>query len=339
MQQRDTIIPDIHGDEQGLLDSLERARCIEPHKKGKPLNITTEGNVILLGDLNDRGPDDLGVNDRILELMNLLGDRLIAIAGNHEILKYRALRSGNAEHLARWLNEGGMTVLRSIAKRANLLLSHPAHSPFPADISYLPDNLSKDIRVRWNKQLRRRSAERYDFPAALELAKELFNGPYQTILERMKIVHEVRSNVWAVHAGIDAECAQRGPDALNAMFAESKERGLATFNAHHPLNPIIWMRQRNGRLLSDETSRILEKHGVDVLIRGHQHQWRPTLERQRNISVLHADVAISRSMCKKRRNNWAYAEFNGDDLFVDSNTGGLHQLGYNDGDKFVASAT
>lgn len=339
LSQRDTIIPDIHGDERALLDSLERGECIEPYKKGKPLKITTDGNVILLGDYNDRGPDDLGVNDRILELMDLLKERLILLAGNHDVFQYRSLQTGNTQHLVQWLIEGGMTVLRSIAKRENLLLPHPAHSPFPgSDTAYLGEVESKKIHVRWDKQLQRRSAERYDFPAALERAKELFiQGPYNAILHRMKIVHEVRSNVWAVHAGVDANCATLGAPGLDRVFENLREtNNLEGFKGNHFLNPMLWMRQEAGELLDDRTSQILESQGIDLLIRGHQPFPRPTLEQQGTLSVLHLDTAMARGVRRKqRKHGWTYAEFDGDDLFVNSNTGGLRHLGYNDGNTFI----
>jgi serine/threonine protein phosphatase 1 len=89
------------GDIHGRFDLLER---FLDRVEG------TEAIVILLGDLIDRGPDDLKVLERVKSLLDdpsshgLSG--FFALMGNHEAMFVDALE-GNSQELFLWLNNGG----------------------------------------------------------------------------------------------------------------------------------------------------------------------------------------------------------------------------------------
>jgi len=89
------------GDIHGRMDLFERFLC---HVRD------SEAIVILLGDLIDRGPDDVKVLERVRSLLDdpssigLAG--FYALMGNHEAMFIDALE-GNSQELLLWLNNGG----------------------------------------------------------------------------------------------------------------------------------------------------------------------------------------------------------------------------------------
>jgi serine/threonine protein phosphatase 1 len=89
------------GDIHGRFDLLER---FLDHVKG------TEAIVILLGDLIDRGPDDVKVLNRVKSLLDNPSSfglsNFYALMGNHEAMFVDALE-GNSQELLLWLNNGG----------------------------------------------------------------------------------------------------------------------------------------------------------------------------------------------------------------------------------------
>jgi serine/threonine protein phosphatase 1 len=74
------------GDIHGCLWSLEKLLNILPVNWGKDL-------VIFLGDYIDRGPNPKGVIEKVLELKELYGDKIIPLKGNHEWMFERFLKS------------------------------------------------------------------------------------------------------------------------------------------------------------------------------------------------------------------------------------------------------
>ena len=94
------------GDIHGSLDKLQRLmlRC-EQNAAGRPFKY------VFLGDYIDRGPQSAGVIACLIDLQARLGDRLIALKGNHEAMAVSAV-DGTAP-LRLWFAQGGAATLES----------------------------------------------------------------------------------------------------------------------------------------------------------------------------------------------------------------------------------
>ena len=97
------------GDVHGRLDLLDRMLAeIESDRAGRDKRKTI---LVFLGDLIDRGPDSAGVIERLRSL-DLVGVRLLFLAGNHEEVLLRILK-GERGVLNSWLRFGGAECLQS----------------------------------------------------------------------------------------------------------------------------------------------------------------------------------------------------------------------------------
>lgn len=94
------------GDIHGSLSKLQQliARC-EQHAAGRPMTF------VFLGDYVDRGPDSAGVIRTVIELQSSLGDRVIALKGNHEAIALGVIDGTLPADY--WFAQGGTATLRS----------------------------------------------------------------------------------------------------------------------------------------------------------------------------------------------------------------------------------
>jgi serine/threonine protein phosphatase 1 len=94
------------GDVHGCLDKLQRliARC-EQHADGRPMTF------VLLGDYIDRGPQSAGVVGFLLDLQARLGDRVIALKGNHEAMMLGVIDGSGPARV--WFAQGGAATIES----------------------------------------------------------------------------------------------------------------------------------------------------------------------------------------------------------------------------------
>jgi serine/threonine protein phosphatase 1 len=99
-------IGDIHGSLDKLRSLIEACR---QHADGRDLRF------VLLGDYIDRGPDSAGVVRLMMSLQLELGERLIALKGNHEAWAV-SLLDGTTD-VATWLRNGGGDTLASYGAR------------------------------------------------------------------------------------------------------------------------------------------------------------------------------------------------------------------------------
>lgn len=95
-------IGDIHGSLAKLTALLTRCR---QHADGRTMTF------VFLGDYIDRGPDSAGVVRTLMRLQSELGERVVALTGNHEAIAL-AVADGqtSAEY---WFTQGGGATLRS----------------------------------------------------------------------------------------------------------------------------------------------------------------------------------------------------------------------------------
>lgn len=103
--QRIYAVGDIHG----RLDLFSRLMSIVEHDQAVRLPVATQ--VVLLGDIIDRGPDSARM---VRGCMNLTAStrRFVVLKGNHEEMMVKALR-GDLTVYANWLAFGGRETLRS----------------------------------------------------------------------------------------------------------------------------------------------------------------------------------------------------------------------------------
>jgi serine/threonine protein phosphatase 1 len=94
------------GDVHGSLDKLKvLIEACRQHADGRALQF------VFLGDYIDRGPDSAGVVRFMMRLQDELGDRLIALRGNHEAFVLGLL--DGVVPLGLWLRNGGAETLAS----------------------------------------------------------------------------------------------------------------------------------------------------------------------------------------------------------------------------------
>jgi serine/threonine protein phosphatase 1 len=99
------------GDIHGSLDKLKSlaAACLQ-HAGDQPMHF------VFLGDYIDRGPDSAGVVRYMMRLQSELGERVIALKGNHEAWALEF--ADQARPAESWLRNGGGATLQSYGVRS-----------------------------------------------------------------------------------------------------------------------------------------------------------------------------------------------------------------------------
>jgi serine/threonine protein phosphatase 1 len=94
------------GDIHGSLDKLQRliVRCEQHAGDRLP-------TFVFLGDYIDRGPQSSGVVDLLIDLQSRLGDRVVALQGNHEAMAVGVIDGTSPLRL--WFAQGGVATLES----------------------------------------------------------------------------------------------------------------------------------------------------------------------------------------------------------------------------------
>lgn len=111
-------VADLHG-HRSHLDALLRwaGRTLGEHR------------LVLLGDFVDNGPDVPGLLDRLLDLQQQLGDRFVAVLGNHDLACLRALEDERWwQQWSRryWNPRGGTPGQYGCSSRAQFVRTFPA---------------------------------------------------------------------------------------------------------------------------------------------------------------------------------------------------------------------
>ena len=101
----------VRGCASQLANLLEQCHVYAGHQSAR---------YVFLGNFINQGPDSRGVVEKIIDLQNNSGNRVIALAGENETL-LREWEIG--DNMPRWLNRGGGATLRSYA------VSSPADLP------------------------------------------------------------------------------------------------------------------------------------------------------------------------------------------------------------------
>ncbi|HVF82992.1 MAG TPA: metallophosphoesterase family protein [Sphingomicrobium sp.] len=112
-------IGDVHG-RLDLLDGALQQIAADHAERGGG----RRGLLIFLGDLIDRGPNSVGVIERVRS-GPLPGFRTVALAGNHEEVLLRLVDAQELGLLDQWLGFGGDACLRSYGGDPDLLAAMP----------------------------------------------------------------------------------------------------------------------------------------------------------------------------------------------------------------------
>jgi serine/threonine protein phosphatase 1 len=201
-------IGDIHG-RSDLLAALLEAAALEPRRAERRI-------IVLLGDLIDRGPDNLGAIDLAIDAARLAaGDEAIGLMGNHETLMRLALDpatpwSGAIKALEIWLLNGGAFTVAEIVRGAEP----------PADMTALLQRLREAVPARvetWLAGLKPhwRSGDLLFVHAGVNPSIEVetfLAAPWNTPLETLE---GSRHWAWVRWPFIDAE---PGPEGFSGAF-------------------------------------------------------------------------------------------------------------------------
>jgi serine/threonine protein phosphatase 1 len=201
-------IGDIHG-RSDLLAALLDTAALEPRRAERRI-------IVLLGDLVDRGPDNLGAIDLAIDAARLAaGDEAIGLMGNHETLMRVALDpatpwSGAIKALEIWLLNGGAFTVAEIVRGAEP----------PADMTALLQRLREAVPARvetWLAGLKPhwRSGDLLFVHAGVNPSIEVetfLAAPWNTPLETLE---GSRHWAWVRWPFIDAE---PGPEGFGGAF-------------------------------------------------------------------------------------------------------------------------
>lgn len=100
-------IGDIHGQASALEAALGRIRDTE--RSGAPTHL------VFLGDVIDRGPENLRATDLVLNASELSGvDKVTFLPGNHELMFLDALQHPHDRIAMNWAVNGGMKVMEEV---------------------------------------------------------------------------------------------------------------------------------------------------------------------------------------------------------------------------------
>ncbi len=112
-------IGDVHGRDDLL--ALMHARIADDHRSRHP---DDEAVIVHIGDYVDRGPDSLGVIDRLME--GVEGFETVCLKGNHEAMMLACTQSDDSRLWSMWLGNGGDATLASLGLGRRLFGRHDA---------------------------------------------------------------------------------------------------------------------------------------------------------------------------------------------------------------------
>jgi serine/threonine protein phosphatase 1 len=114
--KRHIIIGDIHGCLGSLNDLLAK---LEPHR---------DRIHVFLGDYIDRGPNSMGVIQRLIEFSSQA--QCVFLRGNHEQMAIDAFFEGDDDSWRHWLDNGGKSTIDSYARAETSLVETDGHLDF-----------------------------------------------------------------------------------------------------------------------------------------------------------------------------------------------------------------
>lgn len=352
-----TFLGDGHGDAGAYRTSLMKAGSID--FIGTRLVGNPEHSVVFLGDLFDRYFENMQVAELIMELREQMD--VVLVWGNHDAMMHHALMMEH-DHLAwfNWLNNGGITMLKEVADRKQLQLHHSVTGNMPFSLDQLvrytvvSDEVAENFRQYWQSL----GLDRVDLDAVLDEISHTFcgNGKYASIFHTMTLMAQVRKNVRAVHAGLNAYWAEKNESQANMelRYMQTKRSYLdpLTFDPHK--NALLW---RNMKHMSDvaftrAALRMQKEQDTAVIVHGHdyhkgvrekcshpkaQERWgTPLLQVRNGIGLMNADTGMSRGIknvpnsagyiqCKKDGSFRAWSEASGHHDFGRINEKGIYE--------------
>lgn len=259
-------IPDIHGDPEAFGNSLEHAKLIErKNNTWAPTSFALQSSTrtTLLGDIFGKGQDVFGVLNRITELRNK-GMSIEILAGNHEAVMLQALLHGSeSEALRKWARATGYRLISEINRHFSGVDTRP-------------------FRTLANQIMNTRGAFYTVMnPAALSVARQHGDVLYLHALPCIK---------WMKHF------AEGGDVAMNTHFQSllTRDEVHRVARANEDYSAILWKHENTSDQLDPSVTATLQKRGVQLVVRGHDHLQEPRVQaHSNNVHTVTIDTGIS----------------------------------------------
>lgn len=282
---RDIFIPDIHGDPDALKRTLLQAGLAE----GTVENYTIRNpgdidQVVFTGDYIDRGPDNLGALNLLLDVRSEF-QNVVFEPGNHDLTALHVLTHPKEPQWMRLWSDG-IPVLHQVAQQYKLLRESPAIDIHPLANYQLPDDeVTDEFQTFWKQYMEKNPDMQFtDFPAAYQKLHELFfEGPFKILFEQMKMAHRI-GEIVAVHAGMNEMSLKLGVEKLNELYRIAWQRKDFRFLfdydwkkrqkvAKAPLAPLVAMMKplppSDTPLITEKTAEKMFDQRMLVMIHGH----------------------------------------------------------------------
>jgi hypothetical protein len=257
---RIVAVGDVHGDLDRMVDVLTLAGVLDAKQQWS--GGTTQ--VVMLGDLVDRGPNSKEVLDFVIALdkqATKAGGRVRSVIGNHEAMRME----GDLRYVPR--SEYAKYTDKNSDKRREKLYQMTISNLSREDVRTRPD-LNPQFRIEWEKQHPLGEAE---FMQAFSP-----EGPYGKWILEQDVGVKLGDTLF-MHGGISPKYAEwslsRFNDRVKQEMREGKNLGEAGVSSSD--DGPLWFRgyaMASDEEMSDFVDYILDKYGVKRLVVGHTVQ-------------------------------------------------------------------
>lgn len=175
-----------------------------------------EDILVVLGDLIDRGPQSLQVIEKVIELKQTYGDKVVFLKGNHEDMLLNFLNNPTEKQAQYYVN-GGLETMQNF-------------------LAQLPDSLANE-----------------SFPVQAEAVKTHFKAQLEFIATAP--THQIIGNVLFTHAGFNSEFAtlddttEREFIWIRKHFLQANKTPYVNVFGHTPLT---YIHESNDVWVSDD---------------------------------------------------------------------------------------
>ena len=175
-----------------------------------------EDTLVVLGDLIDRGPQSLQVIEKVIELNQTYGDKVVFLKGHHEAMLLNFLNNPTAKQAQYYVN-GGLETMQNFLEQ-------------------LPDSIANE-----------------SYPVQAEAVKTHFNAQLEFLATAP--THQIIGNVLFTHAGFNSEFAtlddttEREFIWIRKHFLQANKTPYVNVFGHTPLT---YIHESNDVWVSDD---------------------------------------------------------------------------------------
>ncbi len=338
-----TFIPDIHGDPEGLEQTLIHAGLASEQSGRLVFGDADLHRPVFTGDYIDRGTANLKTLDLVMAVREHF--QTVVELGNHELAALQALtHPENPRWMKEWME--GLPVLQEVAERLQIAPrakqttdAHPL-----ANYTQDPDDpMTAKYLQSWQQSIEQHPEwQMIDFPKAFEKTKELFlHGEYSILFRQLEIAHVI-DGILAIHAGITEKGLALGPDRLNALFQLALERNDFQFlydfdwanrkpSPKAPLTDLTCMVKPMAPdtrpLISQKTAAQSLRQNMPVVIHGHAalgqaFEDKAGIQQCNNafgVADMNGDIVMSRAHGAHTGSTWGYIQYDSETGLITAN--------------------